>query len=140
MKYEFFHAESDFKQLGVEVIVVARFGLIGIIATCVHVGVVWVLLSYTTLHTLIANAIAFLVALGFSFSGHYVWTFRSSGTLFRAMRRFLVISGSVFALNTFVLATILHTGWVSPFISTLIAIFVIPVITFLASRFWGFAK
>jgi putative flippase GtrA len=117
-----------------------RFGLVGMVATGVHIGVVWILLSYTTLHTLIANAIAFLVAFGFSFSGHYVWTFRSSDTLFRAMRRFLVISGSAFLLNTFVLAAILHTGWVSPFISTLLAIFIIPIITFLASRFWGFAR
>jgi putative flippase GtrA len=123
-----------------EMFLLARFGLVGFVATGVHIGVVWILLSCTTLHTLIANAIAFLAAFGFSFSGHYVWTFRSSGTLFRAMRRFLVISGSAFVLNTFVLAAILRTGWVSPFISTLIAIFAIPIITFLASRFWGFER
>jgi putative flippase GtrA len=123
-----------------EIFLAVRFGLVGVIATGVHIGVVWILLSCTTLHTLIANAIAYLTAFGFSFSGHYVWTFRASGTLFRAMRRFLGISGSAFVLNTLVLAAILRGGWVSPFISTILAIFIIPVITFLASRFWGFVK
>jgi putative flippase GtrA len=121
-----------------EMLTAARFGLVGLLATGIHVFVVWVLQFYTPLHPLLANAFAFLTAFGVSFSGHYVWTFQSPGNPRRAMRRFFLISACAFTINTLVLASLLHMEWLTPFFSTLVAIFVIPLITFLASRSWGF--
>ena len=131
-----FHLNSFWK----EVIVIGRFGLVGLAATAVHLGVVWALIGMTDLSTLIANTLAFLAAFGVSFAGHYFWTFSAPGKLRKAIMRFLLISLSGFAANSVLLAGLLKTEWFSAFTSAAFAIAVVPIITFLASRLWGFKK
>jgi putative flippase GtrA len=123
-----------------ELLTVLRFGIVGVMATTVHIFVVWVLLNHTHLATLIANAFAFLTAFGVSFSGHYFWTFQNPGDPGRAVRRFLLISSGGFAMNTLFLASMLRMGWLSPFASAVVSVAVIPLATFLASRLWGFGR
>ena len=126
------------KRLWREAIIAARFGLVGIAATAVHILVVYVLLSETLLPTLLANTLAFLTAFGISFSSNYIWTFQSPGNPPRALRRFLLISVSAFAINTLILAVILSAQWLSPFFAVTVSSTVMPLITFLVSRLWGF--
>jgi putative flippase GtrA len=126
------------KRIWRELLTVFRFGIVGVIATAVHIFVVWILLNHTDLATLIANALAFLAAFGISFSGHYFWTFQNPGDPGRAIRRFLLISTGGFATNTLFLAAMLRIGWLSPFVSAVVSVAVIPLATFLASRLWGF--
>lgn len=121
-----------------ELTVTARFGLVGITSTCVHILIVWLLLSQTSLPTLVANMLAFLTAFGISFTGNYLWTFRSPGHPGKTMGRFLLISFSAFAVNSLLLAGLLSAGWLAPTASAIVSAAVIPVITFLASRLWGF--
>ncbi|MBI1283845.1 MAG: GtrA family protein [Thiobacillus sp.] len=121
-----------------EMAIAARFGLIGIAATIVHILVVSLLLAATQMQPLFSNAIAFLTAFSVSFTGNYWWTFGAPGNPAKAMRRFILISGSAFVLNTIVLAVILRAAWFSPFISVMCAIAIVPALTFLASRLWGF--
>lgn len=121
-----------------ELFLAIRFGLVGILATTIHITVVWTLLSTTLLQVLVANTIAFASAFGVSFAGNYLWTFGSPCSPRRAMLRFLTISASAFLLNTFLLGTILEFGWFDPTSAAISSAAVIPVITFLASRFWGF--
>lgn len=126
------------KRLWRETLIAARFGLVGMAATVVHILVVSLLLAETVTPPLVANTLAFLTAFSISFTGNYLWTFRSPGAPSRAMRRFLVISVSAFAVNTFILAAILRTGWLPPFYAAIVSAAVVPLITFLASRLWGF--
>jgi putative flippase GtrA len=121
-----------------ELVVVARFGMVGITATAVHILMVWLLLSKTALPPLIANMFAFLTAFGISFAGNYLWTFGSPGNPGKAMRRFVLISASAFAVNTLLLASLLRGGWLSPTVAAIVSAAVVPTITFLASRLWGF--
>lgn len=121
-----------------ELFVAARFGMVGVAATAVHILIVWLLLSETTLQPLVANMFAFLTAFGISFTGNYFWTFSSPGDPGKAMRRFLLISVSAFALNTLLLASLLRGGWLSPIVAAIVSAAVVPAITFLASRLWGF--
>jgi putative flippase GtrA len=121
-----------------ELLVAARFGMIGVTATAVHVLIVWLLLSGTSLPPLVANMFAFLTAFGISFAGNYLWTFRSPGNPIKAMRRFLLISVSAFAVNTLLLAGLLRGGWFSPTAAAIVSAAVVPMITFLAARLWGF--
>lgn len=121
-----------------EFFLAVRFGLVGILATAIHITILWMLLSKTLLPALMANTIAFVGAFGFSFAGNYLWTFGSPGSPRRAMLRFLTISASAFFLNTILLGTILEFGWFDPTSAAIGSAAVIPVITFLASRLWGF--
>jgi putative flippase GtrA len=52
----------------------------------------------------------------------------------------LLISGGGFTTNTLFLAVMLHIGWLSPFASAVVSVAVIPLVTFLASRLWGFKR
>jgi putative flippase GtrA len=90
------------------------------------------------LPVLLANLVAFLSAFGISFWGNYHWTFRRPGQKARALRRFFTISSGAFALNMLLLTGLLQIDLLLPEWSALLAATVIPAITFLASRFWGF--
>lgn len=121
-----------------ELFLAGRFALVGLFATAIHVLIVWRLLSDSVLPPLMANALAFCGAFGFSFAGNYLWTFGAPGSPRSAMLRFLTISLSAFCLNSLLLTYILHLGILDPKWSAIGSAIVIPAITFLASRLWVF--
>lgn len=123
-----------------ELLIALRFGVIGIAATTLHIGVVWALVGSTQLPALLANLIAFLCAFVLSFTGNYIWTFSAPGSPGKAMRRFFLISLSAFLANSTLLAAILASGWLSPRLAAVASASVVPGITFLASRLWGFRQ
>jgi putative flippase GtrA len=101
--------------------------------------VVWMLIELGNRVPLLANLAAFVTAFMVSFTGHYFWTFQVPGHPGRAVRRFFVISGSAFAINTSLLAVLLEAGWLSDSVSAVLAALVVPIITFFSSRLWGFS-
>lgn len=121
-----------------EIYLAARFGFVGIVATAIHVTAVWLLLKLTGLTPVSANTFAFLMAFGFSFVGHYVWTFGSPGSPRRAIFRFFSIAVCAFAANTLLLAFLVQASWFSPVICAIVSASVVPVMSYAASRFWGF--
>lgn len=125
---------------GRELLIAGRFGLIGIAATALHVSVVWVLIVHAATPALLANLLAFSCAFGVSFIGNYLWTFGAPGRPRRALFRFLVIALSAFAANNAVLALVLSLGWVEQATVAIGAAAIVPVVSFLGSRFWGFKQ
>lgn len=123
-----------------ELLVAARFGVVGITATTLHIGVVWILIAYSTLPALVANLIAFICAFGLSFTGNYIWTFSAPGSPGRAMRRFFLISMVAFMANSTLLLTLLTGGWLSPLRAAVASAAIVPGISFIASRLWGFRQ
>jgi len=87
----------------------------------------------------IANFIGWSIAVVVSFSGHYFLTFRhQEKTFLPAVRRFLVISASGFAINELAFIFLLRSTsipyyWLLAFILVAIA-----VLTFLFSSVWAF--
>lgn len=62
-----------------EIFTLIRFGIVGIIATLVHIFSAWILLDNLQINNaIIVNTIAFLIAFIFSFLGHYFWTFKAT--------------------------------------------------------------
>lgn len=123
-----------------EIFLIVRFGLVGSLATVIHMAILWILLSMTMMPVLIANTMAFLTAFGFSFAGNYLWTFGAPGSPRRALLRFLTVSASAFFLNSVLLVAILESEWVDSTSAATGSTVVIPIITFFASRFWGFRQ
>jgi len=121
-----------------EVLTMSRFALVGIVATCVHISVVWVLIERFDVETLLANLFAFLTAFIVSFTGQYLWTFRSKQSWHSALRRFFPVASFGFVLNNIVLITLLDMRLMSDSLAAIISACVIPVVTFLAGRFWAF--
>lgn len=121
-----------------ESLTILRFGLVGVLSTAVHIATVWFLLTKFSIPPILANTFAFLVAFGFSFTGNYLWTFRSLGNLHRAIFRFFVTAVSAFAVNSLLLTFLVYKGWFPPFTSAVFASSITPIVSFLASRFWAF--
>lgn len=123
-----------------ELLIAARFGAVGVAATTLHIGVVWALLTYSELPALLANLAAFICAFMLSFTGNYIWTFSAPGSPGRAMRRFFLISTLAFIANSTLLVTLLASGWLSPPLAAVTSAAIVPGISFIASRLWGFRQ
>lgn len=124
----------------VELFIMGRFTLVGILATILHISIAWLLIAHAGLYPLIANFLAFLGAFMLSFSGHYYWTFYSRANRTQALRRFFVISGTAFLVNNIVLAGLLRADFITPVLATICAAFLIPVFTYILSRLWVFQQ
>jgi len=123
-----------------EILTAARFGLVGLLSTAVHIAIVWLLLALANMTPMLANTLAFLTAFCISFTGNYLWTFRSPGSPRRAIFRFFIIAVSAFVVNTLVLAFLVHKSWFSPVVSAVLSASLVPGISFFASRLWGFER
>ena len=117
---------------------IIRFGIVGVGATLTHLLAALTLSQVFDVAPLLANLIAFLVAFVVSFSGHYIWTFSRPGNHRRAIFRFFITALSGFFVNTIVLASLLADGRISEPLSFILAVAVIPVVTYFVSRIWAF--
>lgn len=112
-----------------------RFGLVGGLATLVHLGVAWLsLLTWPAANPFVINLIAFLVAFQVSFWGHARFTFRQQGSAWR----FMGVTLGGFTLNNALLWLFLTLGIQSPFLAICLAVFFVPLFVFTASRLWVF--
>lgn len=127
-----------FRMAAEELLTVSRFSVVGITATCIHIGIVWILISESAQNVLIANFVAFLVAFAFSFIGQYFWTFRSTSDLRQTLIRFFFVALGAFLANNLSLVALLRVELLSDLFAAVFAAFVIPLITYLAGRFWAF--
>lgn len=121
-----------------ELLMMGRFGVVGILATVVHVLVVWLLIEAAQFPVLVANLIALLTGFLVSFTGNYIWTFSSPGCPKTAMLRFFLISSFAFSVNMLLLALLTRIAWLEPAVAAISAVAVIPLITYSAGRLWGF--
>lgn len=130
------------RKLRTETAAAGKFAVIGGLATLTHAFVAASLLESGTTSAFPANICGFLVAFCVSFGGHYYWSFshlRQQGTALKSMIRFLVIALAGFALNSFVLALWLElTPW-PDLLGLLLAIAVVPALSFLGARLWAFS-
>lgn len=119
-----------------------RFAIVGLVATGTHAVAALCLLEFGLLSAFPANICGFLVAFIVSFTGHHRWSFSGSLDEDRTgqrMRRFFVLAIAGFALNSGVLAAWLDlTAWPDS-LGILVAIAVVPALTFLGARLWAFS-
>jgi putative flippase GtrA len=122
----------------VELFIMGRFTLVGILATILHISIAWLLITLAGLYPITANFMAFLCAFMLSFSGHYYWTFYSRVNRAQALRRFFVISGTAILVNNIALMGLLKADFITPVLATICAAFLIPIFTYVLSRLWVF--
>lgn len=116
-----------------------RFGVVGVGATLTHLAVAQTALA-VGLSPLIANVIGFTMGFLTGLLGHHHFTFPGTGPFGRAFRRYGVIALAGFGINNAVLLGLEATGRVSPQFSLTVAILIVPALSFIASRYWGFAS
>ena len=115
-----------------------KFGAIGFLSTVIHLTLVAGMIFFLGINVLHANFLAFVIAVSVSFFGHYHWTFRSQVAKSRSFIKFLVIAAIAFFVNNTFLVTLLGLEYLTKIQSVMIAVLIIPVITFTLSRLWVF--
>ena len=116
----------------------ARFGVIGLAATALHVILVLALVEGPGLPVLLANGIAFSAALALSYAGNHGWTFRARGRHGRHFPRFVAIALIGLALNQAIMAAAVSGLDLDYRLGLAAVVVVVPVLSFLANRAWAF--
>jgi len=117
-----------------------RFGVVGIGATAIHVSIIGLFRDLAAVAPFALNGIAAGTAFLFSFTFHYIWSFRSQASIVTAIGRFFSVSAAAFALSNGVLAALLQWVPVSNIMALLLAATAIPAMTYILARFWAFAE
>jgi putative flippase GtrA len=117
-----------------------RFGLVGILATLVHICVVVGLSVMTALHPIITNSLAFCIAFIVSAYGHMRFTFHFKGNRITAIAKFFIVALLSLGVSNLVLYSLTISNVVKVEIAQGAAIFIVPIFSFLASKFWAFAE
>ena len=118
---------------------IARFGLVGVAATAVHAVIGVMAVRQLGFDGLSANAAGFAVAWWVSFFGHHVFTFQAQAARGRALMRFVPQSALMFAIGMSVTALVSLAGpHVSEAMLPIIGACVVPILSFLSSKFFVF--
>lgn len=117
-----------------------RFAISGGLATLTHITVFVALVEWLELRPFYASVPAFLAAVWVSYVLNYRWTFRADGPHQVLFPRFALVAVTGLILNlliTYLVVDLWHF-WYG--YALLAIIMIIPVTTFLLSRFWVFQE
>jgi len=116
-----------------------RFCMVGVGASAVHILVVSQLVPLGSA-PLLANVAGFGAAFSVSFTGHHLWSFPArQRDRFLAVRRFLFVAASGFALNEFAYWALLSFTGIDYRVSLIIVLAGVAICTYLLGRNWAFA-
>jgi putative flippase GtrA len=115
-----------------------RWALVGV-TTAVIDYTMFILLYSIISSVLIANFFAGLLSIGFNYSAHYFWSFKSQSDHAKAGLKYLINLLTFWSLSTLLLK-ILITAGIDPKFAKLIPIPIIAPLSFISLRFFVFKK
>ena len=116
------------------VAMVARFALVGIIATAVHAAILALGVEGFAMSPPIATALGFLGGVGVSYTGHYYFTFRSSQPHRLALPAFAVTACGGALLNWIIFVIITEHYQANYWIAFAIALMSVPILVLFVSK------
>ena len=122
-----------------------RFGLVGIVATLVHISVFIFCIEILEIEPIWANFPAFGIAFIVGFSGHYHWTFKQNqhnGELlwWVNMLKFAVVSVFGLGLNSAIVYIIVNRLHLPYGYAVMLMATVVPLTAFVLSKHWAFTS
>ena len=116
---------------------VLRFAGVGVLSTGIH-ALIYTLTGALGLVPWAANLVAFVAAFGFSFLGHYRFTFQSDSGLPDAISKFFLVALIGLGLNAGFVYLIVDLAQLNYLVALAPMILIVPPVTFLLSRYWAF--
>ncbi len=114
---------------------VVVFGVVGVAATLVHYFSAILAIEVLGLNVLVANMVAYCVAVGVSFFGHSLLTFRATLTHERLVK-FVAVSLSALAVSQALLWLLTKIDVFGHRVNMLAVVCVVPCYTYLLNKFW----
>ncbi len=121
-----------------EIFTALKFSIVGVVATILHLLIALSLVTYYSVHPILANFFAFLCAFMVSFFGHFHWTFSVAIDQRVALIKFFAVTMTAFAINNLLLMVLLNVTNLPKQWVVAMAAMIIPVVTFISSRLWVF--
>ena len=115
-----------------------RWALVGVTTTFIDY-VIFISIYSVITSVLIANFFAGLVSIGFNYSAHYFWSFKSQTNHTKAGLKYLINLITFWSISTLLLK-ILITAGLDPKIAKLMPIPIIAPLGFISLRFFVFKK
>ena len=115
-----------------------RWALVGVTTTVIDYTMFISIYSLIS-SVLIANFCAGLFSIGFNYSAHYFWSFKSQATHANAGLKYLLNLITFWSLSTLLLKVLITVG-IDPKIAKLIPIPIIAPLSFISLRFFVFKK
>jgi putative flippase GtrA len=117
-----------------------RFGTVGLTAAAVHFYLVVSIVQTWGMAPLVANLFAFIVSFQVSYWGHRLWTFEGAEVQHRdALPKLILVQGLNFTANESLFYIFLALRLPYP-VALLITLTILPIFTFVSSKFWVFRK
>ena len=117
---------------------IGRFGIVGIIATVVHVTLFLSLVEGFAIKAFWANLLAFSTAVFVSYFGNLIWTFAMPEAGLGRLPRFVLVAFIGLVANQTIVLLLVDLLGQSPRLAIAIVVIVVPAITYLACRWWIF--
>ncbi len=119
---------------------VARFVLVGGAASATHLAVGLGLERFAGLRPWAANIVAFLAALGVSYLGNTLFTFKVDARRADAFVRFAVMQATAFAINQVIVMVLTGPARWPYWAALAVVLVVVPPTTFVISKYWALAE
>jgi len=117
---------------------ICRWALVGATTTTIDY-IIFISLYSVITSVLVANFCAGLVSVGFNYTAHYFWSFKSRADHTKASIKYLINLFTFWSISTIMLKTLISAG-LDPKIAKLIPIPIIAPLSFLSLRFLVFKK
>ena len=119
-----------------EVTRLVRFGVCGVLATGLHIGVAVALISRASASPALANTLAFVCATCWSYLANTLWSFSSSLHL-RNVSRFIAVSLGGVALTGLV-SYLAQAAGAGPWAGIAMVVCIVTPLTFVTHRRWTY--
>jgi len=115
-----------------------RWALVGVTTTVIDY-IIFISIYSVITSVLVANFFAGLISIGFNYSAHYFWSFKSQTDHTKAGLKYLINLITFWSISTLILK-ILITAGLDPKIAKLMPIPIIAPLSFISLRFFVFKK
>jgi len=115
-----------------------RWALVGVTTTVIDY-IIFISIYSVIISVLVANFFAGLVSIGFNYSAHYFWSFKSQTDHTKAGLKYLINLITFWSISTLLLKILISSG-LDPKIAKLMPIPIIAPLSFISLRFFVFKK
>jgi len=126
-----------------------RFGIVGLIATIIHVIIFVILIEFADWSGSASNLTAFFVAFFFSYFGHYFYSFKDRFVVTTTKKdvlymptflKFCTVSAGGFFINALIAWGVVDSLQLDYWIAVVMMLTVTPITVFLFSKNWVFRQ
>lgn len=117
-----------------------RYLAVGVLNTCVGLGIIYLCLYAFHLQDAVANLIGYAVGVVFSFTLNKYWTFSSSGAAAAQFVRFLTVIGIAYVTNLATVMVLIERYGANHYVAQALGAAPYTAIGYLGSRYFAFRE